>query len=185
MPLSVLRDRLPPTISFPSSSSCFVFFLFPLLSAFIPGSLFPLLLLSSSVSPFFRHFLPVFFWPVSLLVGGEHLKSLLRCTLSATLMNHSLLHLFSHFLPLSSIVVFLYIPVSLCGASPCSPPPPSSSPHIVRLAALSSPPSQPCCCHTVVFLSPVTEAGCLILKKVPYSHKKQMVLFLHYMNDTG
>lgn len=91
---------------------------------------------------FFHPFLPVFFHSVSLFVGGEHqhLKSLLRRTPSVTFMNHILLYLFFHFLPLPCFVVFLYTPVSLCGASPHSRPATLPFPAYcpARLSILSS-----------------------------------------------
>lgn len=45
----------------------------------------------------------------SIFVGGGRLKSLLRHTLSATFVNHTLVYLFFHFLPLPSFVGFLYV----------------------------------------------------------------------------
>lgn len=96
----------PPPLSSSCSYSLFLYFF----SALFFHCSLPL----SSHFPVF----PLFSFGWCLFVGGEHLKSPLRRTPSATFMNHSLSYLFFHFLPLSSFVVFFYMPASLCGAIP-------------------------------------------------------------------
>lgn len=154
--LKTLPDTLTPTISSPSSSSL-------LLRSF-------LLQFHLSLHPFFLLHL---FYPfchasqsIFLVVGGECLKSPLRCILSVTLMNHTFSYFSFHFLCLLSFADFFYAPVFLYG-----PPPPSlHAPTQTHHNPHQTPPpsamfcpahSFPFCLQTVLHACSSLHKGCI------------------------
>lgn len=151
-------DTLPSTISSPSSFFLYPFALLPLPSP----ALCPLL------SHFSILFLPVFSRSrLSFFVGGERFKSPLRCTPSAAFMNHSLLYLFFHFLPLFSFVgILLYSCIFMWGIPP--------------LLFLLHPPRSPTCCPALPLYFPHLAQPRWLLRlchQCMVSHFKEGALF--------
>lgn len=111
------------------------------------------------------HFPHLFF----LFLWGEHFKSPLRCTLSATFT----VSLTPSVIPppfFFSCVLFLCTSISLCGASPHTTPTNSPSPLIVQLFSLFCHLFQPLWLAHCLSCSIVRDSACLIYKRCSVSH---------------